>query len=72
MANRNPTIFGGNRFKFGLFGTNCSCGRVATKIAERWDGSWESNLRLARMADEFGIDCMVPIGRWKGYGGETD
>jgi hypothetical protein len=25
---------------------------------------WESNLRLTRMADEFGIECMVPIGRW--------
>ncbi len=24
------------------------------------------------MADESGIDFMLPIGRWKGYGGETD
>ena len=24
------------------------------------------------MADEAGIDFMLPIGRWKGYGGETD
>ena len=24
------------------------------------------------MADKAGIDFMLPIGRWKGYGGETD
>ena len=24
------------------------------------------------MADEAGIDFLLPIGRWKGYGGETD
>ena len=27
---------------------------------------------LAQMADEAGIDFMLPIGRWKGYGGDTD
>ena len=24
------------------------------------------------MADEAGIDFLLPIGRWKGYGGESD
>jgi len=72
VPRRNPTILEGNRFKIGLFGTNCSCGRVATKVAQRWDGSWESNLKLAQMADEVGIECIVPIGRWKGYGEETN
>ena len=27
---------------------------------------------MAQMADEAGIDFLLPIGRWKGYGGETD
>jgi FMNH2-dependent dimethyl sulfone monooxygenase len=72
VPRRNPTLFGGNRLKFGWFGTNCSCGRVATKVPNRWDDSWESNLKLARIADEAGIECMMPIGRWRGYGGETD
>ena len=27
--------------------------------------------QLVRMADEAGIDFMLPIGRWKGYGGDT-
>ncbi len=66
------SIYGGNRLKLGLFGANCSSGRAVTKVPERWSGSWPDNLRLARMADEAGVDFMLPIGRWKGYGGETD
>jgi FMNH2-dependent dimethyl sulfone monooxygenase len=62
---------GGNRLKIGLFGANCSSGRAVTKAPERWSGTWPDNLRLVRMADEAGIDFMLPIGRWKGYGGET-
>ncbi len=41
-------------------------------MPERWTGSWAENLALARMADEAGIDFLLPIGRWKGYGGNTD
>jgi hypothetical protein len=62
----------GNRLKLGLFGANCSSGRAVTKVPERWSGTWPDNLRLARTADAAGIDFLLPIGRWKGYGGETD
>jgi alkanesulfonate monooxygenase SsuD/methylene tetrahydromethanopterin reductase-like flavin-dependent oxidoreductase (luciferase family) len=61
-----------NTLKIGLFGSNCSSGRVCTTVPERWSGSWADNLRLARMADEAGIDFMLPLGRWKGYGGDTN
>jgi len=61
-----------NALKLGLFGANCSSGRAATKVPERWSASWEDCLALARMADQAGIDFMLPIGRWKGYGGSTD
>jgi alkanesulfonate monooxygenase SsuD/methylene tetrahydromethanopterin reductase-like flavin-dependent oxidoreductase (luciferase family) len=27
---------------------------------------------MARLADDAGMDFLLPIGRWKGYGGETD
>src|ERR1051326_6557569 len=27
---------------------------------------------LAHLADEAGLDFMLPIARWKGYGGSTD
>jgi FMNH2-dependent dimethyl sulfone monooxygenase len=67
-----PLLDGGNKLKLGLFGANCSSGRNVTKVPERWSGTWADNLKLAQMADEAGVDFMLPIGRWKGYGGETD
>src|SRR5471032_2474723 len=66
------SFYNTNRLKLGLFGANCSSGRAVTQVAERWSGSWPDTLRLAQMADEAGIDFMLPIGRWKGYGGDTD
>jgi FMNH2-dependent dimethyl sulfone monooxygenase len=61
-----------NKLQLGLFGANCSSGRAVTLVPERWTGSWPDNKRLALLADEVGIDFLLPIGRWKGYGGDTD
>src|SRR3546814_1403139 len=61
----------GNAFKLGTFASNCASGLTITKHPDRWSGSWEDNLRLARMLDEAGIDFMLPIARWLGFGGET-
>ena len=65
-------MYNDNALKIGLFGANCSSGRSATKVPERWSASWEDCLALAKMADEAGLDFMLPIARWKGYGGTTD
>jgi hypothetical protein len=65
-------MYNANTLKIGVFGANCSSGRCATTLPERWSASWPDCLRLARMADAAGIDFMLPIGRWKGYGGATD
>src|SRR5215217_548738 len=56
---RNPTMFGGNRFKLAVFGSNCSSGRAATMVPERWQNAFDENVRLAQMADAAGIECMV-------------
>src|SRR5437588_4245965 len=61
-------MYNGNQIKIGLFGSNCSSGRAVTTVAERWSGSWPDNLKLARLADEAGIDFLLPIARWKSYG----
>ncbi|MQA10218.1 MAG: LLM class flavin-dependent oxidoreductase [Pseudonocardiaceae bacterium] len=62
----------GRDFKLGLFSPNCTGGLAVTKISERWGATWEDNLRLARLADEVGVDFILPIARWIGYGGETN
>ena len=61
-----------NALKIGLFGANCSSGRAVTMVPERWSASWRDNATLASMADAAGIDFLLPIARWKGYGGATD
>ena len=65
-------MFNRNKLKLGIFSPNCSSGMAVTKVPERWDASWENNLKLAQMADEAGVEFLLPIARWKGYGGETD
>jgi alkanesulfonate monooxygenase SsuD/methylene tetrahydromethanopterin reductase-like flavin-dependent oxidoreductase (luciferase family) len=65
-------MYSRNRLKLGLFGANCSSGRAVTMVPERWSGSWADCVALAQMADAAGIEFMLPIGRWKGYGGDTD
>jgi alkanesulfonate monooxygenase SsuD/methylene tetrahydromethanopterin reductase-like flavin-dependent oxidoreductase (luciferase family) len=65
-------MYNTNALKIGMFGANCSSGRSATTVPERWSASWADCLGLARIADEAGIDFILPIGRWKGYGGDTD
>lgn len=72
MAQRNAILLDGNPLKLGLFGANCSSGRSYITAHERWDTSWENNVKIAQVADEAGIECMVPIARWKGYGGESN
>lgn len=71
MQNRTA-MYNDNTLKIGLFGANCSSGRAVTTVPERWSGSWKDALALAQAADDAGLDFMLPIGRWKGYGGDTD
>src|SRR5579862_9346636 len=66
------SMYSANKLKLGFFGPNCSSGRFVTKAPERWSGNWEDNVRLAQMGDDAGMDFLLPIGRWKGHGGETD
>ncbi|MEQ8801152.1 MAG: LLM class flavin-dependent oxidoreductase, partial [Haliea sp.] len=65
-------MFRKNHFKLGTFSANCSSGMAVTKVPERWVNSWENNARLVRQCDQAGLDFMLPIARWIGYGGETN
>jgi FMNH2-dependent dimethyl sulfone monooxygenase len=65
-------MYGNNKLKLGLIGMNCSSARAMTTVPERWPMTWRDNLEVVRAADDAGIDFVLPIGRWKGYGGDTD
>jgi alkanesulfonate monooxygenase SsuD/methylene tetrahydromethanopterin reductase-like flavin-dependent oxidoreductase (luciferase family) len=72
VTERNNGVLDGNALKLGLFGPNCSGGLAFTRLKERWEASWENNLRLALLAEAGGLECMVPVARWKGFGGATN
>jgi dimethylsulfone monooxygenase len=61
-----------NKFLLGTFASNCSGGMTISTLDEGWDASWEKNLKLAQLLDDAGIDFMLPIARFTGYGGEKD
>ncbi len=65
-------MFNKNRLKLGIFSANCSSGMAVTKVEERWRNNWENNIDLVQQCDEAGIEFMLPIARWIGYGGDTD
>ena len=65
-------MFNQNKLKLGIFSANCSSGMAVTKVPERWVNNWENNLDLVAQCDQAGLEFMLPIARWIGYGGETD
>lgn len=65
-------MFAPGHFLLGTFASNCSGGMSVTKVPERWVASFDNNAKLARLLDDAGIDFMLPIARWIGYGGETN
>jgi dimethylsulfone monooxygenase len=65
MHPNNP-LFGGNRLKLGLFGTNGK-GSAHTLVPEFFKPTWGNVIRTAQMADGAGYEAIVAYARWKGY-----
>lgn len=72
MPRSETRMFNTNKFKLGLFAMNCSGGLSLNKAPERWDASWDNNLKAAHLAEEAGLEFLLPIARWHGYRGETN
>lgn len=67
-----PQFFGSNRFKFGVFGLNCSGGMTPSRAPERWRADWREIVEVAQLADDAGIEFLLPIAKWSGLGGEAN
>jgi dimethylsulfone monooxygenase len=67
----NP-LFNDNRLKLGTFGTNVSNGCAITTAKEALVTSWPNTLAIAQMADRLGFEALVPVARWKGFGGKSN
>jgi dimethylsulfone monooxygenase len=60
----NP-IFGDNKLKLGTFCSNTVAN--LTLVPEQWRPTWANCLAAAQLADNAGLEAIVPIARWKGY-----
>lgn len=61
-----------NGFQLAVFGTNVSHGCTISAAAGGIAVTWEESLALARHADRIGIEAMIPVCRWKGFGGASE
>ena len=70
MAKPHP-LKSPNRLKLGVFSTNADGGLAITDVPERWLASWQDNLTATQIADRAGLEFVLPIARWRGFGGRN-
>jgi dimethylsulfone monooxygenase len=69
---RANALHNSNKLKLGLFSLNADGGIAITKVPERWQAGWPEIAEVAKMVDRAGFEFILPIARWKGFGGERD
>src|ERR1700740_2227444 len=67
----NPAL-GSRKLKLGTFQTNLDSGCVMSDLDGRLDISWPNTVTLAQLADDMEFEALVPVARWRGFGGATD
>ena len=67
----NP-LFGKAKLKLGTFCTNLSGGCTMSSIDGLLEADWPSTVTLAQLAEEMDFEALVPVARWKGFGGKTN
>jgi alkanesulfonate monooxygenase SsuD/methylene tetrahydromethanopterin reductase-like flavin-dependent oxidoreductase (luciferase family) len=65
-------LFGGNRMKLGVMAFNCSHGSTITTVPEAWRLNWPDTVEIAQAVDRAGMEAVLPVGRWRGYGGPSN
>jgi FMNH2-dependent dimethyl sulfone monooxygenase len=70
-AATNP-LFNDTKLKLGTFSTNLSGGCTISTADGMLEMNWPNTTALSTMADEMAFEALVPVGRWKGFGGETN
>ncbi|GAA1383652.1 LLM class flavin-dependent oxidoreductase [Pseudonocardia kongjuensis] len=68
---RHP-VFNDRTLRLGTFSSNLSGGCAISTIDGVLEATWDQTLSLARMGDEMEFEALVPVGRWRGFGGETN
>jgi hypothetical protein len=64
-----PLYDDANKLKLGTFATNASHAMTMSEAPTSYEVSWDHTRSLARQCDAMGLDMLIPIGRWRGFGG---
>jgi dimethylsulfone monooxygenase len=72
MSHQPNPLFGPNRFKLGIFSANCDGGLTMSLAPERWKADWDDIVAMTRVADEAGIEFILPVAKWRGYQGRAN
>jgi dimethylsulfone monooxygenase len=67
-----PVLNDENRLKLATFATNMRGSVTLANVEGKVLGSWQESLRLAQHADRIGFDAVIPVARWRGFGGEAN
>jgi alkanesulfonate monooxygenase SsuD/methylene tetrahydromethanopterin reductase-like flavin-dependent oxidoreductase (luciferase family) len=67
-----PLLNNENDFKLAVFGTNVSHGCTMTTAEGTIAVDWNETTRIAQLADQAGLDGLVPVARWRGFAGLTN
>jgi dimethylsulfone monooxygenase len=65
-------VFNDRKLHLGTFSTNCSGGATISTIDGTLEAKWDQTLALAQMGDQMEFEALVPVGRWRGYGGAVN
>jgi alkanesulfonate monooxygenase SsuD/methylene tetrahydromethanopterin reductase-like flavin-dependent oxidoreductase (luciferase family) len=65
-------MFGPNPFKLGVFNANCDGGLTISRAPERWPARWDDIVELAKLGDRAGIEFILPVAKWRGFGGAAN
>ncbi|MSP87640.1 MAG: LLM class flavin-dependent oxidoreductase [Alphaproteobacteria bacterium] len=71
-ARRDHPMFGPNPFKLGVFNANCDGGLTISRAPERWPARWDDIVELAKLCDRTGIEFILPVAKWRGFGGAAN
>lgn len=62
----------GRKYEFGVFLPIANGGFIISKTTPRIDASYDLNRRVAMLAEELGLDFVMSMAKWRGYGGPTN
>jgi len=58
--------------EFGVFLPIANGGWIVSKATPPLDGGWQQNRDAALLAEDNGFDFVMAMGKWRGFGGETN